>query len=496
MKKSLIVLILLIILPSVTALSITLNSPAAANTTNMTTIDFSCTAADSTYSISSIALYTNTSSGTWQAVSTMTNGSTTAIFRLSSLSAGSYIWNCFAINSNNDNASAASNNTISISSLAFTGAIADISLNEDSLSSNAFDLDSYFTGATSYTVSGNSSINISLDAGNQVSIISTANWTGKENITFIGHYASSTVPSNTVLITINNVNDPPYRIQNISNQNTAKNTAFILNMSSYFADDSNLTYTITAEHITAAQNSTSLSFTPAADYEGTTSAIVTASDGSYTATSNNFTITIGTASALSITSSSPDSNPSISVGKTQDFSITASGSSLSYAWYIDDVNQNISTAAFSYTPDKEGLHTIKATATDGANTVEKTWTVTVGQAVIQSTEVSSILTSSEKTAVCGNNIVETGEDCATCTLDAACSSGSVCNKGICEQTANIGNALLILLSVTIIIILIGIAIYYFTILKKEKKTQNAFQYRPSGSQFGPPSDYTDFYNKK
>lgn len=496
MKKSLIVLILLILLPSITALSVTLNSPATANTTNMSTIDFSCTASDSTYSISSIALYTNTSAGAWQAVSTMTNGTTTAIFRLSSLSAGSYIWNCFAINANNDNASATSNNTLSISSLAFTGTIADQTINEDTLSSNVFDLDTYFTGAASYTVSGNSSINISIDAGNQVSIISTANWTGKENITFIGHYASSTVSSNTLQITINNVNDPPYPIQNISNQNTAKNTAFSLSMSSYFADDSNLTYTLTAEHITAAQNSSTVTFTPAADYEGAITAIITASDGSYTAASNNFTITVGTASTLSITSFSPDANPSISIGKTQDFSITVSASSPSYAWYIDDINQNATTAAFSYTPDKEGVHTIKATATDGANTVEKTWTVTVGQANIQTTELSSILTSSEKTAVCGNNIIETGENCATCTLDAACSSGSVCNKGICEQTANIGNALLILLSITIIIILIGIAIYYFTILKKEKKTQNAFQYRPSGSQFGPPSDYTDFYNKK
>src|SRR3989344_2131581 len=163
MKKELsILLVIILFLPAISALSMSLTFPSSGNSTNMTSIIFSCTATEATYSISSIALYMNTSSSPWAVVATQSNASITANFLVSSLTSGAYIWNCLATNTNAETAAASSNNTLTISTLAFSGIIANYATNEDATSENLFDLDSYFTGANSYTFSGNTSANISI----------------------------------------------------------------------------------------------------------------------------------------------------------------------------------------------------------------------------------------------------------------------------------------------------------------------------------------------
>lgn len=502
-KEAFILLTLILFLPPTVALSMSLNSPSSGNTTNMTSIIFSCTATEATHTISSITLYMNTSSSPWAAVSTQSNTSTTANFLVSSLSPGTYIWNCLATNSNSETAVASSNYSLTISTLAFSGTIANYSSSEESTSSNLFDLDSYFTGASSYTFSGNSSANISIDSNNQFSIIPAPNFTGSQNITITGKYGSATVSSNEFLINITNVNDAPLRTANISDITLETNANSTLSMSSYFTDidpSTNLSYSIDTDHITLSQNESTITLTPETDWEGTEEATITASDGSASVTSNVFSITVGgDNTAPTIASFSPDTDPNIEPGDTQDFSISVTdeeGDTLTITWYVNDEIQTETDESFSYTATEEGVFTIKVTISDGNAETTQSWTLTVGDIALSDIKVDSILTETTNSAICGNELIEEGETCSSCALDVSCASGEVCNEGLCEKKKSATKAILILAMGSIIILLAAFLIYYFTTLKKtgRKQDNTPFQYTPSGA--APPTDYTDFYKSK
>ncbi|MDP3728572.1 MAG: Ig-like domain-containing protein [bacterium] len=505
-KEALILLVLVLFLQSVLALSVSLNTPSSGNTTNMTSIIFSCTATEATYTISSISLYMNTPSSSWIQIATQTNASTSANFLISSLSQGTYTWNCFAFNSNNENISASSNNSLTISTLAFSSIIPNQSIKEDANSSALFDLDNYFTGASYYTFSGNTSILLSIDSNNQLSIQPSANFTGSQNITITGKYETSTKTSNEILINITNVNDAPQKIANISSIILEKNVNTTLNMNSYFSDidpNTNLTYSTSAAHIDIVQNASILILSPDKDWEGTENLTITASDGSASATSNSFTITVGSASTTNtapiINSHSPDTDPAIEPGDTQDFSLSVSdaeSNTLTYTWYVNDIIQTDTDENFSYTAIEEGVFTIKATVSDGTTETTQIWTLTVGNIVISEIDVDSILTESTSSAVCGNKIIESGETCSSCSLDVSCNSKEVCKQGVCEKKKSAAKAIILLAIVSIGIVLISFLIYYFTTLKKGERKQDTtpFQYSPAAA--APPTDYTDFYKRK
>ncbi len=503
-KEGVIAFILLFCLPMVMGLSVSLNSPNHGNITNMTSVIFSCSTVEEQYTISSISLYMNTTSSSWIKIETQSNASSSAYFTINSLS-GDYIWNCLVLNSNGDNVSASSNYSLTVSTLAFSGTIADQTVTEDTNTSTLFVLDTYFTGASSYTFSGNTTFYFNIDSSNRVTITPLANETGAEIVTIIGVSGASTVTSNSFLVNITNVNDAPLRKTNINNITLEKNTNSTLNMDTYFTDPdkgTNLTYILSSSHITLFQNESTVTLTPETNWEGTVNATITATDGSASVDSNTFTIVVGASytqenTSPTISSYSPDSDLTLEVGLTQDFTITYSdsdGDTLITSWSVNTINQESSADTFSFTPTEEGIFVIIVTVSDGTEEATHSWTITVGNQVL---EVDSILSEqSSSSTVCGNNIIENGETCSSCALDVICSSGNICNNGSCEQKQSIGKAILILVISSVIILILGIGIYYFTTLKKDRKKPNTttFQYSPVGAS--PPIDYTDFYKGK
>lgn len=500
MQKKWIVFFILLLIPIVTAApTVTLNEPNDANTTNQTTIIFTCSVSDSV-SISSIELYTNTS-GSW-AQTGSTAASSPASFTVTSITTGRYVWNCLAKNVNNETAWASSNRSLTVSTLTFSGTIPDQSWTEDTNNSNAFDLDTYFTGATSYAVSGNTSILIIISTDNVVSFSPVANFSGARTVTIIGSNGIATASSNSFLLNVTNVNDAPYLIANISNQSLAKNTNLSLDISQYVTDPDNqsLNYSISATHFTASKENNKLLISPAKDWEGTEAVTITASDGTYSVKSNSFTITVGSGNAApSITSKSPESNPTIEPGDSQEFSITASdaeGSSLTMTWYVDGIVQETTESTMTFTPEEEGVYTVKVTVSDGTSDTSYTWTMIVGKGLLKETEVASILGEQTTTEVCGNGIVETGEDCSTCVLDVPCGSGSICTKGVCEAKGSSTRAIGIFILVVVVIVGIAILIYYATTIKNSGRKPSQTQYISGRVEQRPPSDYTDFYQKR
>tara|TARA_Y100000310_G_scaffold345217_1_gene462800 strand:+ start:3242 stop:4636 length:1395 start_codon:yes stop_codon:yes gene_type:complete len=461
---------------------------------------------DDTYDILSVALFTDTS-GTWvQTGSSVSGNVTSANFTVSSLSNGSYSWNCLVTNTNNDMTSASSNFTFTILASGFSGTISNQTLTEDSNSSNAFDLDTYFTGATTYAVSGNSSIAVFWDSENQVSFMPSANFTGSEIMTFS---SDTSATSNSINVSVPNVNDPPYRTGNISNYSIDANTTLTLDLSDIFAEVDpieNLTYSLNALEFSFEQDGDTVTLTPEDNFEGSEEVYITAKDDdSKSVDSNTFTITVGSAesssdnTAPSIDSYGPEEDPEVEAGESIEFTIESSDAEsddITITWYVDDEAQDVSDSSFTFTPEEDGTYIIKVELFDGTETTTQTWTVIVG--IEEEEVVESILAEQTDSPECGNGIEEEGETCSSCALDIICEDGFVCKSGICEEKTNATRALLIFFLIFIVILGTGILIYYFTTLKKSGRG-SAKESKGRGLRAAknrPPSDFTDFYQRR
>jgi hypothetical protein len=501
MKKGLLLVFVLLLLPmAMASMTVTLNSPSNGNTSSSSSMDFNCSVVDDSFSTSSIKLYTDTS-GTWgQTGFTASGALNSSSFSVASLSDGTYLWNCLVENANGDTAFASSNYTFTVSSSSFSGPISNQSWNEDVNKSDAFDLDDYFAGASSYTFSGNSSITVSVDSDNEVSFSPTANWYGNETIIITSDLSDA---SNSILLTVNNVNDAPYIVSNISNQSTTTGTNISLTMSTYFAEyDSadSLNYTITSDSFSIIESGSTVTiYADSSTWTGSEDVTITASDGTASQVSNEFKITVNSStstttstSSISVSSYLPSSDPSINPGDSQEFSVTVSGDSITYTWYLDDVDQSVSDSDMRLTFADAGSFEVKVIISDGTDEETLTWTVTVADEA--EAEVGSILSESGDSAMCGDGEIGDGETCSNCPMDVACEAGTSCQDGACVQNKSNASAIIVFLLIIGGIFATAIVIYYFTTLKKVN------QGRPKQEQtFGnpmqraPPADYTDFY---
>jgi len=511
MKRGILIVTFIILLTFFVAAApaVTLSSPTNAASVG-STVTMECSATDAT-DITTLQLYANTG-GSWISIETnSTTGTSMAVSKqVTSLSDATYTWNCKATGV--ETAWAAANYTFTVtgSTVSFSGPIANQTLTEDTASSNVFDLDTYFTGASSYSYSGNTNIAISIDGDNQVTLTPGANWTGSETITFTGT-GDNSVNSNAILVNVTPVNDAPIFAGNITNQTIEYNTNKTLALSSYFSDVDGDTLNYSASgnsNIVITFSGATATLDPDADWTGSETVTFTATDGTLSATSNTVTLTVNgtttttTNSAPTIDSSSPDSNPTLSSGETQDFSVTYSDSdngTLTVKWYLDGTEVSTSDS-YTFTASDTGSFTVKVEVSDGTDTTTKSWTVTVAvlfEEVDENADVDSFLSEQTYSGICGNSEVEGGENCLNCALDVKCGSGEICNEGVCVAKTGLGKTIAIFLIVIVILVGGGIAVYYFMVVKKPQKPQKRqpFKYRDAKGE-APPADYTDFYKKK
>jgi len=276
-------------------------------------------------------------------------------------------------------------------------------------------------------------------------------------------------------------------------------------MSTYFSDidGDSLNYTISNSHFSVSENGDLLTIIPETSWTGAEEVYITAADSALSASSNVFTITVGTVTtttattntAPSVDSFTPDADTSIEEGEAVDFSVTstdADSDSLTYAWYIDDVDQSHTTASFSNTFATVGIYTVKVEISDGTDTITQSWTVAVQTE--EELEVASILSDSTDSIVCGNGVSEEGETCTSCPLDVQCESGYLCNAGICEEKKSSTKAILIFLLTLGGIMGIGAFIYYYTTLRKiGRQPGNSRPGVSLGKRQAPPVNVSDFY---
>ena len=462
--------------------SVTLSSPSNGASETSSTVSFTCSVSDSE-TLTSLALYTDTG-GSWAEITSNTTSGTSIYLthEITSISDGSYNWNCLGTNNLAETEWYASNYTLTVAAVAvsFTGTIPNQTITEDINSSNAFDLDTYFSDATSYSVEGNSQIYVTIEGDNQVSFSPDGNFSGSETIRFSATDGVDTVYSNYLLLNVTAINDAPYQTTNMTDQTLTLNTNSTISLSSYFSDVDGDTLNYTASstsYVTITFDGSTATLSPQTDWTGNETVAFTASDGILSATANTITMTISGESsnnAPTIDTYSPDSDPTLDPGDTQDFSVTHSDSdndTLTVTWYLDG-SQTTTGDSYTFSTETSGSYTVRADVSDGTDTTSKSWTVTVTGSsfaeVDENVDVDSILGEQTSSAVCGNGLAEDGENCLNCALDVKCDRGFICQSGACVEKSS-STTLIIFLIILVVIIGASIGGYYYFMVKKAPK---------------------------
>ena len=534
MKRGLIVLlVLLFTIPyAFGSISVILHSPGTFTTS---TVTLNCTGSVINYTEdgnlgSNVTLLFST--GTPELNTTITSAAGTsyaASFTVYNVPNGVYNWNCRFYNQTADNSvnNTGTQGTFTVNVPAvntvpnFTGAISNQSFAEDGSLSNAFDLDSYFsdsaTTTLAYSVFGNSSISVAIASDGQVSFLSTGNVSVNETIYFVASDGSLTNRSNNVLVTVYSLNDAPYLKSQIPSQNWSKNMNLSLTLSDYFADveGNTLNYSVTTSpsNINVTISVAVATLVPSANWTGTATIVFAANDSKNITNSNTVTLNVitGTNTAPLISDYSP-SNANVNMKSTESvtFSVVksdADGNALTVQWYLNDAAISGATAdSYQLSNPKNGSHTLKVIVSDSNSSVQKSWTVNVLEAITLSfstpekVETASLFNAdgSLKYSVCGNGIIDAGEDCSTCIDDVKCGENEVCINALCEKKKNSGWLFGIVGLVSLVIILLVFGLYKLNASRHplDNRPRDAVRkFGVSNMELKPASEIKDYYHK-
>lgn len=484
-KEVLIALIIVLALPTVYAATVTQTAPTNSTTLTSPDILFTC---NTPGPATSLALNVNTT-GTFARNRTETGtGAISLSYTIYNVANGVHNWNCIATDAVGDTASA--NWTFTVNATSFSGTIPNQAFTVGQ-NTTPFDLDSYFTAATSYIVKGNSTIKVTIDNENMVTFSSTS--AASETINF----TSGTAVSNNIPVTATAAaTNTTITCTSILSQTWSKNTNATINLLSYCSSSATINFTAsTVPHIALQITNGVATLTPEKDWTGNGSVIFTAKSGSTTTNTSAVTLTVKEpAQTLKILSYLPAQQPQIPPGGMQAFQITKSGNgTITVSWYLDDQIVSGTTGdSYTYQGATEGTHTIKAVVSDGTQTASQNWTVTVAAQQEETVETPSLAQPEQETEVCGDGKCGGNENCKNCEKDCGCAANQVCENNQCAEKKT--NKPLIITTAIMMALIVGGAIAYYLITQRpniEKKEET----RIENVEIKPPADITDFYEK-
>ncbi|MBI3026600.1 tandem-95 repeat protein, partial [Candidatus Woesearchaeota archaeon] len=196
---------------------------------------------------------------------------------------------------------------VNISTAPVITAIPDITFNEDTYN-DSLNLSDYVSdaedpdSALTWTASNNVNVIVTISQTTKIAnFTALANWSGSENIKFTVNDTSGLTANDTILVTVNPVNDAPTfnsskQISNMTWPEDISNSS--LNLSGYFydidGDALNYTSTGTSNLIVHINNNTGIvNLTPNANWTGIDYVVFIAKDPSgLTASSNNVTLNV------------------------------------------------------------------------------------------------------------------------------------------------------------------------------------------------------------
>lgn len=269
----------------------------------------------------------------------------------------------------------------------FKNEISSYAWDEDTSLSDAFDLNDYFLdvdgGALIITFSGNANINVAV-TGSNVSFSQPADWFGSETITFTASDSVSSVSSNSVVLTVNNVNELPF-LYDVPEQAVLEDSTFnhvFLNATD--VDGSIDSFYVKEEdtsRVDCEVSGSTLKLFPAKDFVGNASCTIVVRDNSGGEDSVIVLIQVDNVNdAPVLDSSSPDDDSLlITEDGSQQFSVSYHDidpvtSPVSVTWYVNDVLSG-SGDSFTYNASGSGSFSIKAVVSDSEFSSEKSWSL-------------------------------------------------------------------------------------------------------------------------
>ncbi|MBI2668091.1 hypothetical protein HYX17_04985 [Candidatus Woesearchaeota archaeon] len=514
MKKGIFILILFIItIPYALSLDVTLSSPVLEGNN----VTLKCTV---TYSISEginkLDLWndvTGTFSLNQSNLSEITSGVEYSFEKLIGLSDNTYSWNCNAFNSSDSEFMASSNSSFTISSnnppsISPIGSITidedipfSIILSDNVSDDNTLDSDLKFT----FTNSNPSILDITIEnSTNNLSFFPILNKNGQSTINITVWDSSLNQNSDEFILTISSVNDAPTNKTNaLDDLSWLKNKNESIDLTDYFTDpdgDSLTYYSSNPAHVNIIiDNSTGTAIlVPETDFIGEANVYFIAYDNDSNFTSNTINLTIRDSAKLNSAPKIDSYNPAtltldLEKDIQQSFSITksdAENDNLTVRWYL---NSKLVSQEDSYTFSSNDLktHNLEVVVSDGSLTDSVEWLVNIKEKFEQS-NFTPVITKEEK---CGNNIVDVGENCASCPNDVVCKEDEICINQKCtiEKESNIA---VILIVISIILLLAIIIAFYLH--KKKQHELGLTEPRLNETQkmkLVPPADIEDFYKE-
>lgn len=393
------------------------------------------------------------------------------------------------------------------------GIIPNLTWLEDTVN-DTLNLSMYFSDTEkrntfSYSYSSTDNFGISINGNTGiVTITPNANYSGMELVRFTASDGSLSNTSNYVMLNVINVNDGPLFKGPIPNKTLVKNTKTTINVYNYFndvdKDDLTYTYVIEKGSVSVSMDPSGIAvITPSQDFLGVDAITFNASDGNTTAGSNKVFfeyITRTDNSAPVLSSPNPtESSLEMNGGETKTFMITKSdpdNDTLSVKWYVNSELKTENSDSYIFTAGIAGIYAIKAEVSDGAVSSSNTWTVNV-KAEDNSTAFGN------DPALCGNNLVDAGEDCESCPNDVMCKDNESCINKLCTVMGKKSNWPII----AGILALVAIITVVVVLLYQKKKGNELFvpaknitiqQTKKSSINIGesPVADIGDFYIAK
>ena len=453
----------------VSALSVELSFPVNnAVFVDSNTISFRCKATGN--DLRFLELYTNV--GSWSKKSQVSNpqNNTDAIFSISNISNGDYIWNCKVIDGTEGIKFSDSNRSFSVNLApnmppVYNNALISQSWNMNTQKNNAFDLDNFFSdpegSSLTYGVSGNANIIVNIDNNNLVSFSQPSNWFGTEKVYFTASDSQLSVNSNYINLTVvktetqnSPLSNTAPRIENkIPDQNKTTEGSWLLDLNGYAKDnedqESKLNWSV--EDIDTSiikydidNVNKRIKFTPQGK-KGSNTIKLKISDTQGLSSSQNIIINIyedkkqanefeedirkePKNTGFVINSFYPDKKEVIlNPQESLDFGIETS-QKVDYEWYLDNKTTYITKSYFTFNSISEGKHNLTVVATDLENRLTKSWNIIIKKEENKIENTQNIIT-----PVCGNNIIETNETCSNCAEDIKCLTNQICEDNKCIE---------------------------------------------------------------
>ncbi|MEK6934959.1 MAG: hypothetical protein AABW46_03705, partial [Nanoarchaeota archaeon] len=465
MRKLMFILFVLLFIASVNAVNVTLLEPEDKSKLSyvINNVEFKCDVTGAEVA----KLYTNIS-GSWSQTGATVYGNTinsnngVASFIITNLPQGNFEWNCFADQTNWGEFNFSFSFKFPVNEPPYcNGTFPGITLQKNTGKNDVVNLNDYFADPendklTFVGVSGDNNVDVTIKTSGLVDLNPRLNRVATDSLYFlVNDGKNNDFQCGPMKVEIqdtgssgnetqNQTNTAPRIDPEIPDQSKTMDVEFwILSLDEYGKDDQEVSDVLSwdvsgvdSDIVGIAINSVSdeARFEPRSVGESTVTFIVRDSEGLKDEQDITIKITEKVeedlesedAELIDIISKNPnDEEVQIETGDIQIFEINPSiKNDIKITWFVDNSTQNEDGTKFEFMAEEAGTYTIVVLVEKGDVSISKEWKVIVREKILTVVEIG-------QGELCGNELIDDGENCDNCPQDVTCGENEVCQEGQC-----------------------------------------------------------------